>query len=114
MLFSLSTELEWCVDHIDIVTAYLNAEFREDRNIEIPDGLLEPSDELRTKYKDIPEMKYLQHGRSVIKLRKCMHGLRQSGSEWNNRIDKFLKVIGMKQCVADPCNNYLQGKPTHR
>ncbi len=99
------------MDHVDIVAAYLNAELREDMNIEIPDGFLEASDELRTKYKDIPEMKYLQDGRYVIKLKKCIYGLRQSGREWNDSIDKFLKAIGMKQCVADPCVYYLPGIP---
>ncbi len=46
-LFAISTELDWQVDHVDVVAAYLNADLKEQMYIELPDGFSEVSEELR-------------------------------------------------------------------
>lgn len=39
----------------------------------------------------------------VLKLNKAIYGLKQSGREWNSKIDSVLKDIGFKQSDHEPC-----------
>lgn len=36
-------------------------------------------------------------------MKKTIYGLKQSGREWNIKLDSVLKNIGFKQCNSDPC-----------
>ncbi len=110
MLFAFSTELGWDVDHVDIVAAYLTADLKEEMYIEVPDGFIEVSEELRQKYDKIPDANSLKNGRSVIRLKKCMYDLHQSGRAWYEKIDKFLKKIRMKPCVSHSLRLYTLRK----
>ena len=39
----------------------------------------------------------------VCKLKKSLYGLKQSGRNWNNMLDSYLKSEGFDQSHADPC-----------
>jgi hypothetical protein len=39
----------------------------------------------------------------VLKLKKSIYGLKQSGLNWNNLISNFLIALGFTRCVADNC-----------
>ena len=39
----------------------------------------------------------------VMKLRKCLHGLRQSPSVWNSTINKDLRIMGFTPTASDSC-----------
>jgi len=38
-----------------------------------------------------------------LKLNKALYGLKQSGRQWNETITSFLKSIGFKQLLSEPC-----------
>ncbi len=111
LLFAVAQEEEWEVDHVDVVAAYLTAPLEEEVYIEVPQGFIRLSHALRDKFKNVPKEKELSEGMYIIKIKKCMYGLHQSGRIWNERIDKVLKNAGMQRCVADPCVYFHPGKP---
>lgn len=39
----------------------------------------------------------------VCKLQKALHGLKQSGRKWNEKLDGILKIIGFNRCNVDTC-----------
>ena len=39
----------------------------------------------------------------VLKLNKSLYGLKQSGREWNKKLDENLKQNAQKPLSADPC-----------
>ena len=39
----------------------------------------------------------------VVKLNKCLYGLRQAAHEWRNLLDMSLKTLGFQQFKTDAC-----------
>jgi hypothetical protein len=70
------------IHQIDVVSAYLLGELEEDAYLKPPKGL------------DLP------HGK-VLKLRKGMPGLKQSGRVWNKKITKFFETFGLRATQGD-------------
>lgn len=70
------------VHQMDAVSAYLLSELTEDAYMHPPEGL------------DVPQGK-------VLKLRKCMPGLKQSGRIWNKTITAFFEEFGLRNVPAD-------------
>lgn len=106
LLFAIAAELGWEVHHVDIVAAYLAADLPDEAYIEIPEGFDEMHHYLRGKYGSIPTAQSLRNDDWVLKLRKCMYGLHQSGRIWNERLDEYLRRRGLRRSVADPCVYY--------
>jgi len=44
-----------------------------------------------------------------VKLKKALYGLKQASRIWNTNIDKFMKQLGFKQSIVEPCI-YIHGK----
>jgi len=83
VLFALAARNKWCVDHVDILTAYLSSPLTETIYVEPPVGFNSDTNK-------------------VWKLLKSLHGLKQSAYEWYNTIHKLLVSLGMtrlKVCV---------------
>lgn len=85
-LLATAAKNGWAISHMDIVTAYLNSELKEEIYITPPKGILQTENE-----------------KKVWKLKRAMYGLKQSGRAWNDTIDKKLKEYGMRRLNADPC-----------
>jgi hypothetical protein len=69
---------------VDVHTAYLHADLNEDIFVsEMPGYQLPPG--------------------KVYKLLKSLYGLPQSGRNWNDLLDSFLKYLGYKPLSEDPC-----------
>lgn len=71
---------------MDVTTAYLNSELKEDIYLMPPKGI--PGD---------------GNQRKVWKLRKAIYGLKQSGREWNGKPNAELEAYGVKRLKPDPC-----------
>lgn len=85
LLFSLAVKFNLLVHHMDVTTAYLNGVLHNDVYMKIPEGV-----------EVVGENK-------ACKLRKSLYGLKQSGREWNIKLDEVLQKIGFKKCMTDAC-----------
>jgi hypothetical protein len=84
----------WQIDHLDVVTAFLNPALDSDVYMQIPteSNWLDPDLARRTPY---------------VKLLKALYGLKQAPRLWHQSINTFLLSLGFRQADADP-NLYLR------
>lgn len=78
---------------LDIKSAYLMADLTETVYMSVPQGLKAPEG-------------------TVLRLKKSIYGLKQSGRRWNERLHEVLTKMGMRRSKADPCL-YLRGQGQH-
>lgn len=86
ILLAIAVQKELYVNHIDIVSAFLNGELEEDVYMEQPEMFIDQ------RYPDM-----------VCKLKKSIYGLKQAGRDWNIKITDILLKIGFERCVTDNC-----------
>lgn len=69
---------------MDVTTAYLNGDLTEEIYMEQPEC-------------------FIKEANKVCRLKRSLYGLRQSGREWNKKLDS--KLLGMKftRCFSDEC-----------
>jgi len=91
-LISLIGRYGWNMDHLDVVTAFLNTEVEDgDIYMTLPEGWPEGS--------NAPTI--------VVRLRKDLYGLTQAPWLWHDDINAFPLSLGFTQSSADP-NLYLR------
>jgi hypothetical protein len=96
LLLALAAQYGWDVDHMDVVTAFLNPKIdRDNIHMEMPLGIdwLAPNGSV-------------SNGSALI-LRKALYGLKQAPRLWYEDIDGYLQSIGFRQSAEDP-NLYIQ------
>ena len=90
--YSIRTLLAFAVEHnmlfhqMDVVTAFLNGDLKEDIYMRQPPGYEISGRE-----------------RQVLKLKKSLYGLKQSPRCWNEKFCHYLKQRGFTESGADPC-----------
>ena len=89
LLLALATIHDWDVRQLDIETAYLNAPVKEEIYMRQVPGF------------EVP-------GNKVLKLKRSLYGLKQSGKNWNDYLSDFLLGIGMERSKIDPCLFYFR------
>ncbi|GJZ29117.1 zinc finger, CCHC-type containing protein [Tanacetum coccineum] len=79
--FSTAAYHEWQVHHLDVKSAFLHGELKEEVYLTQPEG-------------------FIQQGKSgkIYKLTKALYGLRQAPRAWNMKLDQTLKSLGFKKC----------------
>jgi hypothetical protein len=96
LLLAMAAQNGWDVDHMDVVTAFLNPKIdRDNIYMAMPLGIdwLDPTVSTSTG--------------SALILRKALYGLKQAPRLWYEDIDGYLQSIGFRQSAKDP-NLYLQ------
>jgi len=90
-LISLIGRYGWNMDHLDVVTAFLNPEIDDDDiYMTLPAGWPEG----------------LNAPKIIVRPRKALYGLKQALRLWHDDINAFLLSLGFTQSSADP-NVYL-------
>jgi len=79
MLIGLAAKNNWKLHHLDIKTAFLNGELKEEVYFKLPEN---PDDQ-------------------VYKLHKSLYGLKQAPRVWYETLDKALEKLGYKHLVSD-------------
>jgi len=90
LLLALAAQYGWDVEHMDVVTAFLNPKIdRDNIYMEMPLGIewLDPGTALTG---------------SALILRKALYGLKQAPRLWYEDIDGYLQSIGFTQSAEDP------------
>ncbi|KAK1423646.1 hypothetical protein QVD17_18952 [Tagetes erecta] len=84
LLLAMAAKGKWLVHHLDVKSAFLNGELKEEVYVKQPDGFVKEGKE---------EM--------VCRLNKALYGLRQAPRAWNIRLDKALKELGFSRCTHE-------------
>lgn len=88
LLMALAASKGLKIHQMDAVTAFLQGEIEEDIYLEQPDGFNDGTGK-------------------VCKLKRAIYGLKQAGRQWNKKLDRELKNIGLIQSDMDPCIYHL-------
>ena len=88
ILMQLAIQMGMVVHQMDVKTAYLNAPIDCELYIEQPEGY---------------ERKGPNGQKLVCKLKKSLHGLKQSGRNWNCLLHGYLTQERLIHSLADPC-----------
>jgi len=86
ILFALSAEFDWEIDHIDVTTAFLNGDLTETIYIEQPEGFIKRGEEGK-----------------VCLLKRALYGLKQAAKSWNDKIHNHLINQNFCRSDYDPC-----------
>ena len=84
-LLAFAVEMGMQIHQMDVVTAFLNGDLKEEIYMQQPSGYIQPD----------------KNG-LVCKLKKSLYGLKQSPRCWNEKLCEHLKSLGFKESVADP------------
>jgi hypothetical protein len=80
LLLALAAQEGWMVHHMDVKSAFLNGELKEEVYVVQPPGYVKQGQEHR-----------------VYELSKALYGLRQAPRAWNIKLDITLKKLGFRQ-----------------
>ena len=84
MLLAVAAREGWLVHHMDVKSAFLNGELKEEVYVRQPPGFVAAG-----------------HEGKVLKLEKALYGLRQAPRAWNMKLDGSLRKLGFKRCVSE-------------
>jgi hypothetical protein len=91
LLICLAAKNAWTVDHMDVMSAFLNPKIdRANVDMKLP-----------------PEMEWIDPrlrkcGVNIVRLRKALYGLRQAPRLWYEDVNSFLISLGFQPSTADP------------
>jgi hypothetical protein len=84
MLLAAAAQEGWFVHHMDVKSAFLNGELKEEVYVQQPPGFVAAG-----------------HEEKVLKLNKALYGLRQAPRAWNVKLDSSLQVKGFTRCASE-------------
>ena len=85
-LLAFAVEMGMQIHQMDVVTAFLNGDLKEEIYMQQPPGYIQSGTEML-----------------VCKLKKSLYGLKQSPRCWNEKLCEHLKSLEFKESAADPC-----------
>jgi hypothetical protein len=86
VLFALASIYKLYVHQMDVKTAFLNGDLKEEVYMEQPEGFILPGNEEK-----------------VCKLVKSLYGLKQAPKQWHEKFDKAILLNGFHHNGADKC-----------
>jgi hypothetical protein len=89
LFLTIMASMDYEIDVIDVITAFLLSTLEEEVYIKIPPGYPKEHKEGQ-----------------VLRLLKGLYGLKQGPHTWNNELDSFLKSIEFEPTISDPCLYY--------
>jgi hypothetical protein len=92
VLLALAAQKGWCVHHMDVKSAFLNGDLKEEVYVRQPPGHVIAGKENK-----------------VLRLWKALYGLRQAPRAWNAKLDDTLKEMGFHQSAYEAAV-YTRGK----
>ena len=80
-IIALAATNGWEVHHLDVKTAFLHGELKENVYVTQPEGFVTKGSEEK-----------------VNKLHKALYGLRQAPRAWNIKLNEILKKLSFEKC----------------
>jgi hypothetical protein len=84
LLLELAAQEGWRVHHMDVKSAFLNGDLKEEVYVHQPPGFAIPDKEGK-----------------VLRLHKALYGLRQAPRAWNAKLDSTLRRMGFEQSLHE-------------
>nr|GEU80601.1 ribonuclease H-like domain, reverse transcriptase, RNA-dependent DNA polymerase [Tanacetum cinerariifolium] len=84
LILALSAYHRWEVHHLDVKSAFLYGELKEEVYVTQPKGFKKPGNENK-----------------VYRLVKALYGLKQAPRAWNMKLDQTLKSLDLKKCTLE-------------
>jgi hypothetical protein len=84
LLLAVAAQERWEVHHLDVKSAFLNGELKEEVYVAQPPGFAKSGSEGK-----------------VLRLHKALYGLRQAPRAWNAKLDTSLARLGFVKCPSD-------------
>lgn len=85
MLIALATKHDWMIHQLDVKSAFLNGELKEEVYLMQPQGFVKQREE-----------------HLVSRLKKALYGLKQAPRSWYDKIDSFFQQHSYKRSKNDP------------
>lgn len=95
LIVALAASNGWEVHHLDVKTAFLHGELKEEVYVSQPEGFVVEGSEDK-----------------VYKLNKALYGLQQAPRAWNTKLNKILKELKFVKCSKEPSLYRKQEKGT--
>ena len=85
LLLALAASNGWQVHHLDVKTAFLHGDLKEEVYVAQPEG-------------------YTIKGKEdkVYKLNKALYGLKQAPRDWNEKLNNVLGQLNFEKCTKEP------------
>jgi hypothetical protein len=90
LLLALAAQESWCVHHMNVKSAFLNDDLKEEVYVHQPPGFAIPDKEGK-----------------VLLLHMALYGLWQAPRAWNTKLDSTLKGMGFEQSPHEVAINRL-------
>ncbi|GJT30402.1 ribonuclease H-like domain, reverse transcriptase, RNA-dependent DNA polymerase [Tanacetum coccineum] len=84
LLLTIAANNKWEVHHLDVKSAFLHGDLKEEVYVTQPEGFIKRED----------------NGK-VYRLIKALYGLRQAPRAWNIKLDNTLKSLDFKKCALE-------------
>lgn len=96
MLLAVAAQRGWLVHHMDVKSAFLNGDLKEEVYVRQPPGFVAAG-----------------HEGKVLRLKKALYGLKQAPRAWNAKLDNTLRELGFTRCSSEH-GMYTKGGATSR
>ena len=93
MILHIAATEDWEIRNLDVGGAYLEADIDTELYMEIP-------------------REFSVTGNNIVRLRKSIYGLKQSGELWNSHINSILQEMNFVRCPEDPCVYFRSNENT--
>ena len=84
ILIAIAAQLDWNLHHLDVKSAFLNGEIKEDLYVMQPEGFVMKGKESH-----------------VLKLTKALYGLKQAPWVWNSKLNKTMEDLDFERSKLD-------------
>nr|GEW14323.1 ribonuclease H-like domain, reverse transcriptase, RNA-dependent DNA polymerase [Tanacetum cinerariifolium] len=84
LLLAIAANNKWEVHHLDVKSAFLHGDLKEEVYVTQPEGFIKGQDKGK-----------------VYRLIKSLYGLRQAPRAWNIKLDNTLKSLDFKKCALE-------------
>ena len=85
LIIGLAALRGWKIHHLDVKTAFLHGDLKEEVYVSQPQGFIVKGQEDK-----------------VYKLKKALYGLRQAPRAWNVKLNQILRGLNFYRCAKEP------------